>query len=88
VERGALGTSQASHADGASVTLPGGLIVWLLPIGRVPNQLFGVVKIDDSINYVDLEAAPGDTFQDGTSTVILADNTKDNGVWYAKAPQG
>jgi hypothetical protein len=45
--------------------------------------------VDTSINYVDLEAvAAADTFQDGTTTFLLPDNSKELGVWYAKAAQG
>jgi hypothetical protein len=88
VERGVNGTTAASHTSTTAITMPGALIVWLLPISRVPNQLFAITKVDTSINYVDLEADPTDTFQDLTRTHILPDNSKELGVWYAKAPQG
>jgi hypothetical protein len=86
VTRGALGTTAASHANGATVTVPGALAFSLLAIEDVPNVSLIVRKVSADLNYVVINAATGDSFPGGSTSLILPDNTADRGTVYLRAP--
>jgi hypothetical protein len=86
VERGALGTTAATHAGGATITVPGALVFQLLAIASAPNVSLILRKITADINYVKVQVAGGDTFSGGGTSLILADNTPDAGTVSLRSP--
>ena len=88
VDRAQLSTGASAHSNGATIILPGALVVTLLAISDVPNQSLLIVKVDSSINYILILAAGSDTFTGGGTSAILRDNTSANGIWDAKAVIG
>lgn len=85
-DRGQLGTTAATHANGATVNLPGQLLFTLLPISKLPNQGLIVKKTSTDIHYVTVQTDPADTFDGSSTTVLLADNTSARGTLTLKAP--
>jgi hypothetical protein len=88
VLRGQQGSTAASHANGATISLPGALTVTLLAISSVPNISLLIVKTSADINYVKVlpDTGVGDTLPDGSSSAILSDNSAANGTYGIKAP--
>ena len=86
VDRGALGTTAATHSNGATVNVAGELTFNLLPIASVPNQPLLFHKTSTDINYVLLTPAGGDTLPDGAASQILADTSSMLGTFSITAP--
>jgi hypothetical protein len=80
VERGASGTTPATHSNGAAVTLPGGLIFTLLVNTSVPDHRLAIKKISTDINYVKVVANAANTFDSGATFVILPDQFDATGL--------
>jgi hypothetical protein len=76
---GQLGTTQSSHASGATVSVPGCLTYALLATSAVPNQNFYGHKNTPDINYVKV-VSPSGAFW------LLTDVTPARGTVYLKAP--
>lgn len=85
-DRGQLGTTAATHLNGATVTLGGALAFSLLPGTDVPNQALILRKTSADLNFVTVLAFSGDTFVGGTTTFYLPDNSADRGTKSLKAP--
>ncbi len=86
VQRGAAGSTAATHASGDAVTLPGGLVFTLLPISQIPNQGIQVQKDSADINYVKVVCGGLDTFRNGSTYKTLPDNSAEAGFADLKAP--
>jgi hypothetical protein len=76
---GQLGTTQSSHASGATVSVPGCLTYALLATSAVPNQNFYGHKNTPDISYVKV-VSPSGAFW------LLTDMTPARGTVYLKAP--
>jgi hypothetical protein len=89
VERGAWGTTAATHLALAVVHLPGALTMTLLESVQVPNQSVKIRKSTPTvpstgtlsdINFVLIQAGGTDVFPGGGTTRILPDSTETNGM--------
>jgi len=74
-----------THLISVSVALPGKLTYQLLPISSVPNAPLIVVKTTADINYVEVKADSGNTFQNGGSVIFLIDAAA-NSTMYLRFP--
>ncbi len=86
--RGFGGTTAASHANGASVTVPGFIAISLSDIESQPNCQLIVTRhaADTSSNYVVGYTATGNDLPEGGTSFILPDNSQQRGTIVLKAP--
>jgi hypothetical protein len=87
--RGAWGTTAITHSNGATIHLPGGLTMMLLPSVQVPNQSIKIRKSTPTtpstatlsdINFVLIVTGGTDVFPGGSTSRILPDSTEANGM--------
>jgi len=63
-----LATDSLIAADATAAAI----VYTALPFAQVPNQTFTVTKADNSAHTVSIALQSGDTFDDGTSSVVLS----------------
>jgi hypothetical protein len=85
VERGQLGSTAATHSNGATVAVPGALSFTLLSLAELTNQQVKFMKISGDLNYVQLFPAGGETLPDGAAYAILSDTSSARGTFIIEA---
>ncbi len=93
VDRGQMGTTAATHLNGATVHIPGAFTFQLLELANIPNQGLIITKTNGpgggptfDLSYVDVKADAADDFSGGVTDIILSDNTDSRGTLELKAP--
>jgi hypothetical protein len=80
------GSSPTTHTSGDSVTVPGYIMITCLPFAQVPNVELFIQKFTTDTNYVVIVPAMGETFGDGSTSIILSDTSATNGVAHLLFP--
>jgi hypothetical protein len=85
-ERGAKGSTAATHSNGAAVTYGGVLTYTCLPAASVPNLDLILRKVSTDLSGVKILAAGGDTWPGGGTAIYLWDESAGEGTARIKFP--
>ena len=97
VTGGQMGTTAATHSNGATVTYGGQVVYQLQPIAAVPDREMIIQKLTSitntstgagDLNYLTVKCDGSNTFLDGSTQKVLPDNTPTLGLLHLKGPSG